>query len=425
MKMINNTVKISCEAKDFLNLDEMKEYQGYLKIRDDSDIDKIVSSIKEYGFSFPFFVWKDGGENKVLDGHGRLLALHKLDELGYLIPPLPVVYVDCKDEKSAKDLLLRLNSQYGKMTKESVLEFIGDYEIETDNFELPCGIIDFSDNEEPDIETDGDEEIPKIEEEIVHSKRGEMYELGNSILMCGDSTDEADVSHLMGDFHADICFTSPPYNAGLTPSELDSNKQSKYNGINSDDKTEREYTDFLNKYLRLSLEYCDYSFMNIQSLSGNKLSIIDMLYENKEIFADTIIWDKIYGQPAMQENVLNSVFEYVHIFSKKANRCIGVKPFRGTIDNIVHLSKQTKNEFSNVHNATFPIEFAEFFIKNFSENSVYEPFGGTGTTLIIAEKFGRSARVMELSPLYCDVIRKRYTKWAKENGRKITSGCLE
>lgn len=424
MKVINN-IKISCEAKEYLKLEELTEFQGDLKSRSEDDVRKISNSISKYGFSFPFFVWKHDNINSVLDGHGRLLALHRLDELGYIIPPLPVVYVNCEDEKSAKDLLLRLNSQYGKMTKESVLEFIGDYEIETDNFELPCGIIDFSDNEEPDIETDGDEEIPEIEGETVNSKRGEMYELGNSILMCGDSTDEVDVSHLMGDFHADICFTSPPYNAGLTPSELDSKKQSKYDGINSDDKTEREYTDFLNKYLQLSLEYCDYSFMNIQSLSGNKLSIIDMLYENKETFADTIIWDKIHGQPAMQENVLNSVFEYVHVFSKKANRCIGVKHFRGTIDNIVHLSKQTKNEFSSIHNATFPIEFAEFFIKNFSEKSVYEPFGGTGTTLIVAEKFGRSARVMELSPLYCDVIRKRYTKWAKENGRKITSGCLE
>lgn len=180
MKMINNTVKISCESKDFLNLGELTEFQGELKIRNDANITKIVNSIKEYGFSFPFFVWKDNGENKVLDGHGRLLALHKLDELGFLIPPLPVVYVNCEDEKSAKDLLLRLNSQYGKMTKESVLEFIGDYEIETDNFELPCGIIDFSDTEEPDIETDGDEEGIDLKEKyevIITCKNSKEQEM--------------------------------------------------------------------------------------------------------------------------------------------------------------------------------------------------------------------------------------------------------
>ena len=90
-----------------------------------------------------------------------------------------------------------------------------------------------------------------------------------------------------------------------------------------------------------------------------------------------------------------------------------------------NISRQTKNEYAKEHNATFPVEFAEFFIQNFSEKLVYEPFGGSGTTLIACEKHNRSCRCMELSEKYCDVIRKRYTKWAQENGKPITSGCLE
>ena len=121
----------------------MIEFQGDLKSRTDKQIDKIVRSVIKYGFAFPFFVWKCDRVNYVLDGHGRLLALNKLDELGYKIPKLPVIYVDCKDEKSAKDLLLRLNSSYGKMTKESVLNFVDDFELNFDNFELPIGTMNF------------------------------------------------------------------------------------------------------------------------------------------------------------------------------------------------------------------------------------------------------------------------------------------
>lgn len=159
MRNLGNMVKISCDCKDTLKLGELTEFQGELKSRTDEEIDKIVKSIKKHGFSFPFFVWKRDGVNNVLDGHGRLLALHKLDELGFLIPPLPVVYVDCKDEQAARDLLLRLNSHYGTMTKESVLEFIGDFEIDVSDLELPCGTIDFfSDEEKPDL-SDGEEHV--------------------------------------------------------------------------------------------------------------------------------------------------------------------------------------------------------------------------------------------------------------------------
>lgn len=161
MKTINNTIKINCETKDYLPLEELTEFQGSLKERKDEDIDKIVKSIKKYGFCFPFFVWQKDGVNYLNDGHGRKSALKKLDSLGYLIPPLPVVYVgqDITDEGQARDLLLRLNSNYGKMTKESVLEFIGDFEIDVTNFELPNGVISF----EPELEPIdfGDEEEEK------------------------------------------------------------------------------------------------------------------------------------------------------------------------------------------------------------------------------------------------------------------------
>lgn len=176
MSTTNKSIKITCETKDSLLLKDLTEFQGELKARDEKDVDKIVKSIKKYGFSFPFFVWKHNKINHVLDGHGRLKALHKLDDLGFEIPELPVVYVQCKDEESAKDLLLRLNSSYGKMTKESVLEFIGDFELDLSNFELPCGAIDFLKEDKPKLEEDESIEMKEKFELVVSCESSEQQE---------------------------------------------------------------------------------------------------------------------------------------------------------------------------------------------------------------------------------------------------------
>ena len=125
-------IKIKCDTKDTLPLEEITEFQGGLKERSDADYDKIIKSINKHGFSFPFYVWKKGKTNFCLDGHGRIGALQRLVASGEKIPPLPVVYVKCKDEADAKELLLKINSQYGHMTKDSVLEFLGDVEVNFD-----------------------------------------------------------------------------------------------------------------------------------------------------------------------------------------------------------------------------------------------------------------------------------------------------
>lgn len=109
------TIEIKCETKETMNIAEMTEFQGGLKKRNDIDCDKIKLSILKYGFSFPFFVWKNEGKNYILDGHGRFLTLCKMQKDGYLIPDLPIVEVQAKDKAEAKQKLLRLNSQYGKI----------------------------------------------------------------------------------------------------------------------------------------------------------------------------------------------------------------------------------------------------------------------------------------------------------------------
>jgi|BioPla2DNA2_1021312.scaffolds.fasta_scaffold42692_1 hypothetical protein len=116
-------IKVACKGAGVLDIAQIVDFQGNLKRRGIEDIEKLKTSILKYGFSFPFFIWVNNGINYCFDGHGRLMALKELRKEGYSVPELPVVYVEAKDEDEAKQKLLRLNSQYGQMTLESVLDF--------------------------------------------------------------------------------------------------------------------------------------------------------------------------------------------------------------------------------------------------------------------------------------------------------------
>ena len=256
-----------------------------------------------------------------------------------------------------------------------------------------------------EAEEDDFEITDEIETDIV---LGDLLEIGEHRLLCGDSTDSDQVAKLMNEQKADIAFTSPPYNAGTTPTEIKMGKTSKY-ANDSDDKSEDEYLKLLTDFTNNTLLFSEYSFVNIQSLSGNKTALIDFLFNMKSFYADTLIWQKQNAQPAMAENVLNSQFEYIHVFSHKANRAIGTKQFRGTLSNVLDISKQNKNGVKE-HNATFPIDFAAHFVQNFCEKSVLDLFLGSGTTMVASHQLKRKCYGMELDPKYCQVIIDRMKK---------------
>lgn len=422
-------IKVFCECKDFLALGELTEFQGKLKTRTEFDVDKIVRSIRKYGIAFPLFVWRHDGINHCLDGHGRLLALKRMAGDGDTIPPLPVVYVDCKDERSARDLLLRLNSHYGTMTKESVLEFAAGFDLDLGDFDLPAGVIDF--DVPGDEETEGDDDVPEADEkEEPDSQPGEMYELGSSTLMCGDSTDPDAVARLMGGEKADLVFTDPPYNVAIG----DKNKALQSfqeagriteNIENDFFKTDEECAEklwlpcFKNLFENAKDECAIY--VTMPQGGTHMMMMMMMMRDSGWQVKHELIWVK--NSPTFSMGRLNYDYQHEPILYgwKKSHKWVGKGKFNKSIWEI------DKPRKCDLHPTMKPIELIENAVLNSSEKNdlVLDLFGGSGSTLVACEKNGRKARLMELSPHYCDVIRRRYTKWAKENNRPITRGCLE
>ena len=243
---------------------------------------------------------------------------------------------------------------------------------------------------------------------------GDLWVIGGvHRLLVGDCTDPANVARLMGGERASLCFTSPPYNVAAESSLPNKNKyradRQKYSDDQHDNRSEDEYLQFLLTFTTLALENSEYVFVNVQSVAGNKIALIDYLYGLKKQYADTLIWDKLTAEPAMAHNVLNSRFEYIHVFSHKANRAIGTRDFRGTIENVYSLNSRQDKDFSDIHRATFPLEFPLYFTEQFTNANeiVLDMFLGTGTTLIAAHRTGRRCYGCELAPKYADVILRR------------------
>lgn len=387
----------------------IKPYQNNAKKHPQKQIDQVAESIKRFGMNQPIVVDKDG---VIIVGHGRYLALQKL---GWEIKPEWVIRKEDLTPEEVNAYRLadnKLNeSEWDMGLVIDELKGLSDDMIDLTGFDKDLII-------EPD---EKDDEVPPIPEEP-KSKLGDLYELGQHRVLCGDCTDEIVVNRLTKGIECDISFTSPPYNVGHNLGY--EGKDSKY--IHSDDKV--DYQDLIVKSTYNSLEYAKDVFVNLQFLAGNKKELLLWLAELADNFKDIFFWKKSQVQPAMAENVANSQVEVIVLFGKNNNsRSWGNKKWRGNFSNSIETkSASGENKNAKIHNATYPVELPLTFLKHsYQEKSnVLDLFAGTGTTMIACEKLGMNCYMVDIEPVYIDIIVQRYVDYTGneeiiKNGEKI------
>ena len=409
MTIHNNVKKLKViSPEDFLKLE-------FNTLKDEKrDVKKLINSIKKTGWNFPVYLW--AGHNFVIDGAGRKKAVEELLKQGEEIKEIPVVEIHAETLEEAKAKVLEVSSQFGEITKESFLNFTQDIELDYDTFEIDGMTADaFIESEEKD------DEVPETPEEP-KSKLGDLYELGGHRLICGDCTDESVVNRLTKGELLDVSFTSPPYNVGHNLGY--EGKDSKY--IHEDNNA--DYQDLIVKSTYNSLEYAKDVFVNLQFLANNKKELLLWLAELADNFKDIFFWKKLQVAPAIAENVANSQTEVIVLFGKNNNsRAWGNIKWRGNFSNSIETnSATTENKNSKIHNATFPVSLPLAFLKQgYGENSkVLDLFAGTGTTMIACEKMKQKCYMVDLEPLYCDVIVQRYIDYV-DNPKVIKNGVDE
>lgn len=217
----------------------------------------------------------------------------------------------------------------------------------------------------------------------------------------------------------DHVITSPPYNMNLRirngkycSRQIVKEFSTKYEGF-ADNLPADVYYNFhsnvIKELLRVTKKYI---FYIIQPVTGNKRSLYKLMGDYCNNIKEVVIWNKINGQPAMANKVMNSTFEYVIIFTKDENDAIS-RQFsdanfeRGTLNNIWNIKRQ--KSISSNHAATFPEELINQIILNFTKKNdvILDPFSGTGTTGVCCLKNKRNYIGIELVKKYLDISKER------------------
>ena len=375
-------------------IDRLIPYARNSRTHSDAQVAQIAASIKEFGFTNPVLIDADGG---IIAGHGRVMAARKLAmdkvqciRLAHLTEAQRRAYV-------IADNKLALNAGWDE--KMLALEFKDlqamDFDIELTGFGL--GDIDELLAEldaTPEGATAADD-TPPVQAEAI-TKPGDVWLLGKHRIMCGDSTDADSVALLMNGDKADLCLTDPPYGLG----------GEKESGKNSYDI----YQD---------------SRENLITLAAGWLPIARKI-SNAVVFSPGVTNAWLYPEP-------NWVMCWFYgggplISSWGFNcwqpfLCYGKDPSLATGNggrpDAVNLNTPA-NAGDLDHPCPKPVKLWEWFIGRLSFKSgeiFYEPFSGSGTTIIAAEQTGRRCYAMELSPNYVDVAVRR---WQNFTGKRAT-----
>lgn len=392
---------------NYISTDVLIPYVNNSRTHSDKQVTEIASSIKEFGFTNPVLIDK---ENTIIAGHGRLLASKKLG-----LKEVPTILLENLTEAQKKayiiaDNKLALNAGWDEELLSIELK-------ELDELGYDTSLTGFSEDELSDILdkpitkglTDEDE-VPEDVEPIV--EKGDIWQLGNHRLMCGDSTNITDLDKLLNKIKADLVFTDPPYGLDYSGGRTQVVKKKTYGKLLNDnlqDKDLGSLIQFIFSYIKKEADV----YVCVSPLFQKPF--LDMINELGKKVDAVIVWDKKNaGLGYMKYRRQCEFILYVNGKSFK-------KGDKSDFD-LWSISKDNTKEYK--HGTQKPIELIERAINNSSksEDIVLDLFGGSGSTLLACEKTNRINYSMELDKKYCDVIIKRWENFTGKKAERIDNG---
>jgi len=394
-------------------IDKLLPYARNARQHSDEQIAQIAASIAEFGFVNPCLVGADG---VLVAGHGRLAAARKLG-----LSTVPVVVLDHLTPTQRRALVLADNRLAELSTWDDVLLRIELEALQDEGFDLDLpgfdadALAELLAGEEPEHEGQTeDDAVPEIPEEPV-SKPGDVWRLGPHRLVCGDATAAEAYAQLFPDGErADMVFTDPPYNVNYANSAKDK-LRGKHRPI-LNDALGADFHDFL--YDALSLLVAHTRGAIYVTMSSSELDTLQAAFRSAGGHWSTfIIWAKntfTLGRADYQRQYEPILYGWPE--GAERHWCGDRDQGDGW-----QIKKPQKND---LHPTMKPVELVERAIRNSSRpgDVVLDPFGGSGTTLIAAEKSGRVARLIELDPKYADVIVRRWQDWTGQQATREADG---
>jgi DNA modification methylase len=380
-----------------VKISEIHANKNNPRIIKDDKFRKLVKSIQDFPQMLeirPIVVDED---NIVLGGNMRLKACK---EAG--LKEVYIVKADNLTEEQKQEFIVKDNVGFGEWDWDSLANEWDVEKLEEWGLDLP---VDLSVTELEAEEDDFDVPEGGIETDIV---LGDLIEIGEHRLLCGDSTDSDALAKLMDGKKADITFTSPPYNANTKAGQGDIFNKKKsvklYDEGYSDNLDSNSYIDFVVSVLDNCFLFTDgFIFWNVSYNANSRFEYIKQINKHLDFLIEQICWKKSSTIPF--KGSLMRDWEPIYVFSTNGNK-LGLKKVVSNHWEVSNTGSQQEN-----HKACFPIELPFKAIELINKcDLVFDPFTGSGTTMVAAHQLNRKCYGMELDPKYCQVIIDRMKK---------------
>ena len=442
----------------------LKPYERNAKKHSREQVGKIGDSIRRMGFLSPCLIDQD---MNVIAGHGRIMAAK---EIGW--ETVPCVFIEGLTAEERKAYILADNrlTELGDWDMDMVQQELAaladaDFDISITGFDTDLRF----DDSMAQITDDGWTEDETHAAEEPRSRIGDIYQLGNHRLMCGDSTDPDMVAALMDGTQADLLVTDPPYNVGYGKSETEEQLRKRRRKVRghvqdenvfllNDDLPEADFIEFISKAMRNGKNalkdggvfYVWYATLVTDqffaAMKKAELEIRQILIWVKNTFIlgrQDYQWQHepcLYGwkegaahyflDSRKQSTVIEDQLPDLSRMKKADMEALLREIYKAEMQTDV--IREAKPNVSELHPTMKPLKLIARQIRNSSEpgQTVLDLFGGSGTTLIACEQMDRRCCMMEFDPHYADVIVDRWEKMTglkalKVNGYTIGGGVLE
>jgi len=369
---------------------DLTPYARNSRTHSDEQIAQIAASIKEFGWTNPILI---DGEKGIIAGHGRLKAAMRLG-----LDEIPAIELSHLTEIQKKALIIADNKLALNAGWDNELLSLELEELELEGLNL--SLTGFGEEEisalKPEVVNEGltdEDAVPEPPEEPI-TKPGDIWILGKHRLMCGDSTSIDAVGKLMAGATIDLVHTDPPYGISVKGDRSSRGNITKGNNL-------ADFDDSSTNAARDAFALCEGLGIKRQVWWGANY-YAHALPET----ANWFVWDKRVEE---KQKDTQSDCELAWVKSKWAS----VRIFRHLWKGLIKASEHGQKR---VHPTQKPVALVEWVFEYYRDiNTVLDLFGGSGSTLIAAERQGKQAFLMELTPHYCDVIVKR---WEEFTGQK-------
>lgn len=414
-----------------VRIDTLVPYARNARTHSRKQIRQIASSIERFGFTNPVLV-SDG--NEIVAGHGRVKAAKLLGLK--TVPTLTLSDMSAADRRAyiLADNKLALNAGWDKDLLASELQGLIDleFDVELTGFDLAeiDFVLDEADEADPAKADPAEDAMPPLLPNAVTAS-GDIWQLGRHRLICGDARNSETFTQLLGQERADLLFTDPPYNVKIDGHVCGlGNVRHRDFAFASGEMSQTDFTAFLSSTLgHAARQMCDGS---IAYVCMDWRHMGELLAAGNAVFTELknlIVWNKTNGGMG---TFYRSKHELVFVFKKGTaphTNSFGLGEsgrYRTNVWDYAGISSigASRDEELAMHPTVKPVALVADAIRDCSRRGeiVLDCFGGSGSTLIAAHKTGRSARLIEYDPLYCDTIIRRWQDYTGKPAIRLTDG---